>query len=212
MLQIKRFVFNPIEENTYIIYDESKEAVIIDCGAFHPEEKRALQQFISDNALIPKHLLNTHLHLDHAFGNKFIYDTYHLSPEYHPFEERVPDMQQQANAFGMKVEVGNTGTPKHLNEGDKITFGNTTLDVLMVSGHSPAGLCFYSKTDHVVFTGDVLFKQSVGRSDLWGGSHQLLISGIKNKLMSLPENTVVYPGHGPTTTIGNEKIYNPFLS
>ena len=207
-MQIKIFEFNPVEENTYIIYDETKEAAIIDCGAYYPREKEELKAFLSDNSLILKHLLNTHLHLDHSFGNKFIYDTYNLSPEFHRLETQMPDLQKQAAAFGLKVDDGNTGTPKYLEEGDVVKFGNIVLEVIVISGHSPASICFYSKADNILFSGDVLFKQGIGRSDLWGGNELSLTTGIKKKLLTLPEETIVYSGHGPSTTIKDEKLYN----
>jgi len=211
MLQIKKFEFNLIGENTYVVFDETKEAVIIDCGAYFPEEKALLKNFISQNQLSLKHLLNTHLHLDHAFGNKFIYDTYGIAPEYHQLEEQMPDMQKQASAFGIKVDEGVLKAARYLEEGDTVSFGNSELKVIVIPGHSPASLCFYSEKDKVLFSGDVLFEGSIGRSDLWGGNHQQLISGIKNKLLTLPEDTVVYSGHGSETTIKKEKRYNPFL-
>ena len=212
MIQIKKFEFNLIGENTYILYDETKEAVIIDCGASSPEEKTLLKDFISQNQLSLKHLLNTHLHLDHSFGNKFIYDTYSIAPEYHRMEEQMPGLQKQAAAFGMKVEESNSKAARYLEDGDIISFGNTELKAILIPGHSPGSLCFYSEDNGVLFSGDVLFEGSVGRSDLWGGNHLQLISGIKDKLLILPEDTVVYSGHGAETTIENEKINNPYLS
>jgi len=211
MLQIKKFEFNQIEENTYVVFDETKEAAIIDCGAYYPEEKELLKSFISEKELSLKHLLNTHLHLDHSFGNKFIYDTYGISPEYNRMEEQMPGLQKQAASFGMKVEEGNFNAVRYIEDGDIISFGNTEFKAILVPGHSPGGICFYSEKDKVLFTGDVLFEESIGRSDLWGGSHRQLVSGIKNKLLTLPEGIVVYPGHGSETSIENERKNNPFL-
>ena len=210
-MRIKKFEFNQISENTYVLSDETKEAVIIDCGAFYPEEKSSLKDFISQNQLSLKHLLNTHLHMDHSYGNKFIYDTYGIAPEYHRMEEQMPSLQKQAAVFGIKTDEGNFKAARYLDDGDIVSFGNTELKAILVSGHSPASLCFYSETDKVLFSGDVLFENGIGRSDLWGGNYHELVSGIKNKLLSLPEDTVVYPGHGPETTIKNEKMNNPFL-
>ena len=211
-MQIKRFEFNLIGENTYLLYDETKEAVIIDCGAFYSEEKSLLEESITKNQLVLKHLLNTHLHLDHAFGNKFIYDTYGIKPEYHSSEESMPELENQAKFFGMKIGKSKVEAEKYLEDGELITFGNSILKAILVPGHSPGSLCFYSEKDGVLFSGDVLFQGSVGRSDLWGGNHEELISGIKNKLLTLPENTIVYSGHGDETTIKNEIKNNPFLS
>lgn len=212
MLQIKIFESNLIGENTYILYDETKEAVIIDCGAYYPEEKERLKNFIAEKGLSLKHLLNTHLHWDHSLGNKFIHDTYGIAPEYHQLEEQLPEPQKQAAVFRIKVDEDKLGAARYLEDGDIISFGNTELKAILISGHSPAGLCFYSEKEKVLFSGDVLFEESVGRSDLWGGNHQQLISGIKNKLLTLPEDTVVYPGHGPETTIKKEELNNPFLT
>ena len=211
MLQIKKFEFNHISENTYIVFDETKETVIIDCGAYYSGEKALLKDFISQNQLTLKHLLNTHLHLDHTFGNKFIYDTYNIAPEYHRLEEQLPGLKKQSTAFGINVEEGNLKAARYLEDGDIVSFGNTELKAIMISGHSPASLCFYSRIDKVLFSGDVLFEECIGRSDLWGGNHQQLVSGIKNKLLTLPEDTVVYPGHEQKTTIKNEKMNNPYL-
>ena len=211
MLQIKRFEFNLIGENTYLLYDETKEAAIIDCGAFSNEEKTLLKDFISQNQLSLKHLLNTHLHLDHSFGNKFIYDTYGIAPEYHRMEEEMPCLQKQAARFGINLEESNLEAARYLEDGDIISFGNSELEAILIPGHSPASLCFYSKENAVVFTADVLFEESIGRSDLWGGNHQQLVSGIKSKLLTLPEDTIVCSGHGPETTIKNEILNNPYL-
>ena len=211
MLQIKQFEFNPIEENTFLVFDETKEAVIIDCGAYYEEEKEILKKYISEKKLSLKRLLNTHLHLDHSFGNKFIYDTYGIVPEYHQSEENIPSLEEQAAAFGFKIDNGNACAKKYIKDGDIISFGHTNLEAILVPGHSPGGLCFLSTKDKVLFSGDVLFQGSVGRSDLWGGNYQQLISGIKNKLLILSDETVVYPGHGSATTIGKEKQNNPYL-
>jgi len=209
MLQIKRFEFNLVGENTYLIYDETKEAAIIDCGAFSDAEKTLLNGFITQNQLSLKHLLNTHLHFDHSFGNKFIYDTYGIAPEYHQKEEEIPNLKEQAARFGIKITYEDVAAARYLEDGDIISFGNTELKAILVPGHSPGSLCFYSEENAVLFTGDVLFEEGIGRSDLWGGDSLQLVSGIKNKLLTLPEDTIVYPGHGPATTIKHEKRYNP---
>lgn len=210
-MQIQRFEFNQIEENTYVIYDETNEAVTIDCGAFSAQEKARLKQFISDRRLSLKRLLNTHLHLDHAFGNYFIYETYGILPEYNRAEEFMPNIKEQALSLGLDLTDPDPQALRYLDDGVIVAFGRTQLKALLIPGHSPGSLCFYSEKDGCVFTGDVLFEECVGRSDLWGGNHNQLISGIKEKLLTLPDETVVYPGHGPETTIGREKRYNPFL-
>ena len=211
-MQIKRFQFNPVEENTYVLYDESGEAVIIDCGAFYKEEKEILQTFIKDNKLTINHLLCTHLHLDHVFGNQFIFDTYQIRPEYDQDEElKSPSLPEQGRLFGMSMKDRWVPAGRYLKEGDNIQFGNSNLNVISIPGHSPASLCFYSETDACVFTGDVLFRGSIGRTDLWGGNEELLLRGIREKLLILPENTAIYPGHGMVTTVQYEKNSNPYL-
>ncbi len=210
-MQIYKFEFNQIGENTYLIHDETNEAAIIDCGAYFPEEKTQLVRFIEANHLVPSKLLNTHLHLDHAFGNQFIYETYDILPEYNRMEESMPSLKDQARNFGIVVNDPDLRAVNYIEDGDIITVGNIRLKALLIPGHSPGGLCFYSENDGCVFSGDVLFNGSIGRSDLWGGDMKQLISGIGEKLLTLPDDTVVYSGHGPSTTIGNEKKNNPYL-
>ena len=211
-MDVKQFEFNSIEENTYVLYDETKEAAIIDCGAYFPKEKMELRDFISGNQMVLKRLLNTHLHLDHTFGNEFIFNTYGVFPEYHRLEERMPpELKKRAEALGIKIGNDGNGFMKYLKEGDVVSFGNVKLDVILVPGHSPGGLCFYSKANAALFSGDVLFRESIGSTDMWGGDERLLITGIRRKLLTLPENTIVYPGHGQQTTIGHERKHNPYL-
>lgn len=211
-MKIRKFEFNPIQVNTYVVYDETGEAVIIDCGCLEKKEEKELSDFIFSNNLTVKHLLNTHLHLDHAFGNAFASKTYGLRPEGNKLEEEgMPGLKEQARKFGFNLveEAVTLGT--YLEEGDIISFGNNTLHCLFVPGHSPGSLCFYSKEGDCVFVGDVLFYGSIGRTDLWGGDFNTLISGIRSKLLILPDSTVVYPGHGLPTTIGKERKSNPYL-
>jgi glyoxylase-like metal-dependent hydrolase (beta-lactamase superfamily II) len=205
MLQLKIFVFNPVMENTYLLFDETKEAVLIDCGAITAGEKKKLSDFIRENGLTLKHLLNTHLHFDHVLGNQFIYETYGLKPEYNPADE--PLLQTRMTAIRYEPVYAD----RFLNEGDEITFGNTTLSALATPGHSPGSLSFYAPEGGCVFTGDALFHLDIGRTDLWGGNHRELIDSIKKKLLTLPEDTVVYPGHEEPSTIGEEKLHNPHL-
>ena len=212
MMHIKRFEFNPIEENTYILYDETGEAAIIDCGAFSRNEKEELQTFIAQKQLTIKHLLCTHLHFDHIFGNRFIFETYHIKPEYDREEEALsPTLMKQGQRFGINIQDEFIPAGHYLKEGDTVSFGNSTLQVLCVPGHSPASLCFHSEANACIFTGDVLFRGSVGRSDLWGGNETLLLQGIHQKILSLPDSTAVYPGHGPVTTVLYEKKTNPYI-
>ncbi|NDV93965.1 MBL fold metallo-hydrolase [Dysgonomonas sp. 521] len=212
-MEVKIFEFNPISENTYIAYDETKECVIIDPGCFFPDEKMLLLNFILDNDLIVKHLLNTHLHFDHVFGNNFIHEQFHLDTEANKGDEfLLEQLPAQLQMFGFVNEdnrIPKIG--KYLNENDVVTFGNQRLIVMQVPGHSPGSIVFYNQDAGCVFVGDVLFRGSVGRTDLAGGNHQQLIDGIKEKLMKLPPDTVVYSGHGPLTTIREEGRNNFYL-
>ncbi|MBF0648931.1 MBL fold metallo-hydrolase [Dysgonomonas sp. GY75] len=212
-MNVKIFEFNPISENTYVAYDETKECVIIDPGCFFPDEKALLLNFILDNDLVVKHLLNTHLHFDHVFGNNFIYEQFHLETEANKGDEfLLEQLPAQLQMFGFKNE--SAGIPrigKYLNENDVVTFGNQRFIVLEIPGHSPGSIIFYNQDAGCAFVGDVLFRGSVGRTDLAGGSHEQLIAGIKSKLLTLPKETVIYSGHGPLTTIGEEIKSNFYL-
>ncbi|MBB4034702.1 glyoxylase-like metal-dependent hydrolase (beta-lactamase superfamily II) [Dysgonomonas hofstadii] len=212
-MKVKIFEFNPIRENTYVAYDDTKECVIIDPGCFFQEEKALLLDFILDNDLIVKHLLNTHLHFDHVFGNNFIYERFHLEPEANIKDEFLLEkFPEQLKMFGFNDEASQIPKiGKYLNENDVVTFGNQRLIVLEVPGHSPGSIVFYNQDAGCVFVGDALFRGSVGRTDLEGGNHQQLIDGIKGKLLTLPGDTIVYSGHGPLTTIREEIKSNFYL-
>lgn len=211
-MQIKIFTFNPIQENTYLLFDETKECVIIDAGCFFPQEEQALADFMEANELKLKRVINTHLHFDHAFGNAFLARQYGVLPEAHKGDEyMIPNMPEQAKRFGFAYTVLTQNLGAHINEGDVIKFGNTELKAIYVPGHSPGSLCFYNEKEKVLFAGDVLFLESIGRTDLDQGDYGTLVNGITNKLFVLPEETKVYPGHGPSTTIGHEKKHNPYL-
>lgn len=211
-MNIKIFEFNPIAENTYILYDDTKECVIIDAGCFYPDEKQQLLNFILDNDLIVKHLLNTHLHFDHVLGNKFVADQFHIQPTANKEDtfllEAMP-IQMQMFGFRESEEAPAIGT--YIRENDIIQFGKQKLIVLEVPGHSPGSVVFYSEEGNCVFVGDALFRNSIGRTDLARGNQQQLVDAIKSKLLSLPPDTIVYPGHGPQTTIQYETANNPFL-
>lgn len=209
---IKTFTFNPFQENTFILHDETKEAVIIDAGCFNDGEKRLIKQYLEDNDLLLKRVINTHLHLDHQFGNKFLFDTFGVLPEAGEEDEfLLNNVVAQARSFGLPYneEAQTIGT--YIIENQDIKFGNAILKPIHVPGHSPGSMAFYSEKDGVLFAGDVLFQGSIGRTDLVKGDYATLISSITKKLFPLPDSTVVYCGHGPTTTIGNEKIHNPYL-
>ncbi len=212
MLKIKSFVFSPIQENTYLLYDEFNNCAIIDPGCYFDAEKEQLVGFIKKNGLVPKMLLNTHCHLDHVFGNKHIAETFGLVAQIHEKEKPVLEF---APASGLMWDMpfdNYTGEFIFLKQGDKINIGEDELDVIEAPGHSPGHICFYCPKQIFLIGGDVLFNRSIGRTDLPGGNHAQLIKNIKEKLFVLPDETVVYSGHGPVTTIGEEKRENPYLS
>ena len=211
MFLIKVLTFNAVQENTYILYNESHECIIIDPGCYSEEEKYVLQSFINNNGLRPVMLLNTHCHLDHVFGNKFIAEEYELTLQIHKNEEPV---LQMAPASGLMFNLpfdNYKGELIFLKEGDVISLLGDSLLVIEAPGHSPGSICFYCEKQKFIIGGDVLFYQSIGRTDLPGGSHESLIKNIKEKLFVLPEDVKVYPGHGPATTIGEEIKHNPYL-
>jgi Zn-dependent hydrolases, including glyoxylases len=212
-MKVKIFEFNPISENTYVVHDDTKECVIIDAGCFFQDEKTQLLNFILDNNLTVKHLTNTHLHFDHVLGNNFIYEQFQLETEANEGDEfLLNQLPTQLEMFGFRnegIQVPKIG--KYLNENDVVTFGNQRLIVLQIPGHSPGSIVFYNQDAGCVFVGDVLFRGSIGRTDLVGGNHQQLIQGIKEKLLTLPGDTIVYSGHGPLTTIREEMKNNFYL-
>ncbi len=211
MLKVKVFTFSPIKENTYVLYNEQKKAIIIDPGCYSVEEQEILRAFISSLDLTPVQLLNTHCHLDHVFGNKWVFDTYHTPLYIHP-EEEV--MLQYAPISGEKwgLPFTNYSGPIHyLQEGDTIWLENDALKVILAPGHSPASLCFYCEKQQFIIGGDVLFRESIGRSDFPGGNLATLLKSIREQLFTLPDDVEVYPGHGIKTTIGYEKRNNLFL-
>jgi len=212
MIKIKTFVFNPFQENTYLLYDETGEAVIIDPGCYSKQEEESLLDFISDNNLKLKQLLNTHSHIDHILGNRFVAEQFDLKLQSHKEDEfLIQRAKEQGLAFGIKIE--NPPLPgNYLDEGMKIKFGNSELEIIHAPGHSPGSLVFYNRKEKFMIVGDVLFNQSIGRTDLPGGSYEVLVSSIVNKLFPLGDDMEVYSGHGSPTTIGQERISNPFLS
>ena len=209
-MKVKIFEFNPISENTYVVHDDTKECVIIDAGCFFQDEKTQLLNFILDNNLTVKHLTNTHLHFDHVLGNNFIYEQFQLETEANEGDEfllnQLPTQLEMIGFRNEGIQVPKIG--KYLNENDVVTFGNQRLIVLQIPGHSPGSIVFYNQDAGCVFVGDVLFRGSIGRTDLVGGNHQQLIQGIKEKLLTLPGDTIVYSGHGPLTTIREEMKNN----
>ncbi|MEO6731784.1 MAG: MBL fold metallo-hydrolase [Ferruginibacter sp.] len=212
MLKIKSFTFNPVQENTYLIYNELKQCVIIDPGCYFEEEKEQVKDFISENGLQLTMLLNTHCHLDHVFGNKFIADTYKLTLQLHEKEKLVLAYAPTSGLMYNLPFDNYTGDFILLKEGDKIFLGGDELLVIEAPGHSPGSICFYCAKDNFIIGGDVLFQGGIGRTDLPMGDHEALIKNIKTKLLVLPGQTVVYSGHGLSTTIEKEKRSNPFLT
>jgi len=212
VLKIKSFVFSPIQENTYLLYNEFNQCAIIDPGCYFDAEKEELTQFIKDNSLTVIHLLNTHCHLDHVFGNKYVAETYSLTPQIHKKEEQVLAF---APTSGLMYDLpfdNYTGQLLFLKERDVVTIGKDELVVIEAPGHSPGHICFYNKARGFLIGGDVLFNRSIGRTDLPGGNYDELIKNIKEKLLVLPNKTIVYSGHGEITTIGEEKVENPYLT
>ncbi len=211
MLKVKVFIFSPIQENTYLLYNEEGKALIIDPGCYSKEEQETISRFITAESLVPVQLLNTHCHLDHVFGNQWVYDTYHTPLHIHPKEETMLQLAPLSGEKWGLPFVNYSGPLHYLNEGDTIQMGNDALRIILAPGHSPASICFYCEAQQFIIGGDVLFRESIGRSDLPGGNHETLLKSIREQLFTLPDEVVVYPGHGLKTTIGHEKAHNPFL-
>ena len=211
MIHIKAFTFSPISENTYVLYNNEGKAIIIDPGCYFPNEQETLKNFLTDNSLTPVYLLNTHCHLDHVFGNKWVHETYGLEPHLHPNEEAMLALAPvSGERWGLPFE-NYTGPLHFLNDGDSLFLGDTEIQVILAPGHSPGSICFYIPSQGDLMGGDVLFRGSIGRTDLPGGDSETLLHSIREKLWVLPDETIVYSGHGIKTTIGYEKRNNPFL-
>ena len=212
MLKIKSFVFSPIQENTYLLYNEFNECLIIDPGCYFPEEKDELKSFITQSGLTARMLLNTHCHLDHVFGNKFIAETYELTLQLHDKEKHMLELAPTSGLMYDMPFDNYVGEYIYLKEGDIVKLGDDELKVIEAPGHSPGHICFYCAKQNFIISGDVLFNRSIGRTDLPGGNLETLLKNIREKLFVLPDETIVYSGHGPVTTIGEEKSENPFLN
>jgi hydroxyacylglutathione hydrolase len=205
------FTFNPVQENTYVLSNEKDACIIIDPGCYFGNERRTLETFIEERGLTPKDLLNTHCHLDHVFGNKFVHDRYGLTLQLHEKEKIVLD-HAPASGLNWNMPFENYRSELiFLQEGDLIQMNEDKLSVLFTPGHSPGSICFYCEAQDFVIGGDVLFRLGIGRTDLPGGDFDTLVGSIREKLFALPDQTMVYPGHGEPTTIGFEKKNNPFL-
>ncbi len=212
-IQIKVFTFNPIQENTYIVFDQTKNCVIIDPGCYDRSEQQELLAFIQDNQLVPKALLNTHGHIDHVLGNAFVQRQFKLDHYIHQEDlvtlNAVPNY---AHMYGFPAYEEAETPNKILKGGEILKFGEIEFQVLFTPGHAPGHVVYYNAENKFVINGDVLFRGSFGRYDLPGGNLETLKKTIKNVMFSLPEDTTVFCGHGPTTTIGNEKRSNPILT
>ena len=211
MISIHHFIFGPFQENTYVLNDETAECIIIDPGCCDDNERNDLISYIKKNKLKPVQLLNTHCHIDHVFGNKFVSETFNLGLAIHKNDLKVlQSLMQVAHLYSLNAEPS-PDPKKFLDEKDKIQFGNSSLEIIFTPGHSPGSICFVSHEQKFVISGDVLFYGSIGRTDLPGGDYDTLITSIKTKLFTLGDDFTIYSGHGPQTKIGFEKTNNPFV-
>lgn len=211
MLTIETFTFNPYQENTYLLIDQEGNCVIIDPGMHSLQEQSYFKDFIANRNLKPTLLLNTHCHIDHVLGNHFIYENWGLKPNFHEFEVPVlVSVENYAPQMGFRYET--SPIPEtFIQDNEIIEFGGHKIETIFAPGHSPGHLCYYITDQKALIGGDVLFQNSIGRTDLPGGDHQTLLESIKNRIYTLPDDVQVYPGHGSTTTIGFEKQTNPFV-
>lgn len=216
MLKVKQFTFNPFGESTFVVSDEATgEALVVDPGMTGPAEQRRLDNYISDNGLKVTGVVNTHMHLDHCFGDSYVRDRYGVKVHAHPADAPLgQSLGEQARRFGMVGAGVDEAMPIDvpLSDGDTIALGDDRLEVLHVPGHSPGGIALYSPSGRFVLAGDSLFAGSVGRTDLPDGDMPTLLDAVRDKLLNLPDDTLVLPGHGEPTTVGRERRSNPFLA
>lgn len=211
MITIQDFCFSAFQENTYVLYNEFKEAIIIDPGCYTRIEEKILTDFIRKENLKPTLLLNTHCHLDHVFGNNYVSETYGLTAHIHPNEQIVLDSLPEAAAkWGVPTEAYK-GPIQYIQEGELISFGKDSFKVLLTPGHSPGSVCFYNSQQDFLIGGDLIFKDGVGRTDLPGANPNDLIKSIREQIFPLPDSLTIYSGHGPATTWGREKEHNPYI-
>ncbi len=211
MINIETFVFNPFQENTYLLYDHTGECIIVDAGCEQQAERELLVNHMDEHGFRPMKLVNTHCHVDHILGVAYLARKYGLPFLIHPAEKALlSHSRQQADFFGLSLEM--PPEPRgFLNDGDVVSFGESHLQVIHVPGHSPGGILFHCPGQKFLLSGDVLFRESIGRTDLPGGDYESLVGGLRSKILPLDPVTRVFPGHGPSTTIGEEKKENPFL-
>lgn len=212
-MQISRFVVNMVQENCYLVWDETREAVLIDCGALYEEEQKAIVDFVRQHQLKVVRLLNTHGHFDHVFGAQFVNETFGVRIEMCADEKETYEQaaMQMKGFLHVDCPFNTLVVENFFKDGDELMFGNTVLKVIATPGHTPGGVCFYCESEGVLFSGDSLFKRSIGRCDLPGGNENLLISSLKERVLTLPEKVQVLPGHGDMTTIAEEKRLNYYL-
>ena len=212
MLTIKKFTCNMLQANCYVVSDETKECMIVDCGAFYPEERQAIVDYIRTNNLKPMHLVATHGHFDHNFGNDTIYKEFGLKPEIHRKDERLLQTigDQAMTIVGANIDAEMPAAGRLLSENDTIEFGSHKFVVIETPGHSPGGVFYYCKEENVAFSGDTLFKGSIGRTDFVGGSMFMLIQSLR-MISQMPDEVKLLPGHGPETSIGEEVAHNPYI-
>lgn len=211
-MKIKSFTFNPFEENTYVIYDNSNKCIIIDPGCYTEDEKKTLRNFIDNKKLEPVKLINTHCHIDHILGNKFVHEQWGVELYMHRKDVTLLKSSEDiAKMYGFRDYVIYSSEKHFLNEGDRFTFGESHLEILFTPGHSPGHICLYSEDNNLIIAGDLIFHKSIGRTDLAGGDYNTLINSIKNKIFPLSNETQILCGHGPSTNLGYEKEHNPFL-
>lgn len=213
MITIKRFTCNMLAENCYVVSDDTHEAVIIDCGVMYDDEGTAITQYICNNSLKPVHLLCTHGHFDHCMGNGLIYREFGLKPEAHLEDKFLMEKmaQQTSDILGVALPMEVPPVGRYLTDSDTITFGSHTLRILHTPGHTPGGVTYYCKEENSAFSGDTLFRMSIGRTDFERGSYEQIVNSLQHVLGTLPPDTKVYPGHGPETTIADEIRYNPYM-
>ena len=214
MITVKTFECNQLQENTYVVSDDTRECVIIDCGAYFEDEHQAIQQYIEAQQLKPVHLLATHGHFDHNYGNDFIFKTYGLKVEISADDAYlINDLPGQFESMiGIPLRREYLEVGHFFEEGETISFGHHTFEILKTPGHTPGGVTFYNKEEGIAFSGDTLFRMSIGRTDFDRGSYQDITNSLHQVLAKLPPETVVFCGHGPKTTIGEEVRYNPYFS
>lgn len=213
MITVKKFVCNPLQENTYVVSDDSRECVVIDCGAFFDDERKAIVSYINTQQLKPVRLLCTHGHFDHIFGCDTIFDAYGLQPEVHSDDAYLTDdvNAQVKQMLGADLQLQMPAVGHYLADGEVIAFGHHQLKVLHTPGHTPGGVVFYCEQERTAFSGDTLFRMSIGRTDFEKGSYEQIIDSLHNVIAKLPADTTVYTGHGPLTVVGEEVAMSPYF-